>query len=94
MRAHIARLQYFSTGAEKFNGPKFHSAEWDHNVDISNKRVGVIGTGASAVQIVPGIADRVKELHVFQRTPCWTGPRFNTEYSEYTKVTLNYNLQI
>ncbi|OUC90615.1 4-hydroxyacetophenone monooxygenase [Streptosporangium minutum] len=58
-------------GRESFRGPSFHSAEWDHSVDLTGKRVAVIGTGASAVQFVPRIARQVSRLHLFQRTPPW-----------------------
>jgi 4-hydroxyacetophenone monooxygenase len=62
------------TGRDSFDGPSFHSAEWDHTVDLTGKRVAVIGTGASAIQIIPAIADEVAELFVFQRTPSWFMP--------------------
>ena len=68
------------TGRESFGGPAFHSARWDHSVDLSGKRVAVIGTGASAVQFVPEIAPTVGELLVYQRTPPWFGP--TEEYHE------------
>lgn len=55
----------------------FHSAEWDHSVDLTNKRVAVIGTGASAIQIVPEIVKDVAELQLYQRTPAWVMPRPN-----------------
>jgi len=61
-------------GRERFAGPSFHSAEWDHTVDVRGKRVAVIGTGASAVQFVPEVAEDAGELLVFQRTPPWLGP--------------------
>jgi len=61
-------------GLDSFAGPSFHSAQWDHSVDLRGKRVGVIGTGASATQFVPEIADEVGELVVFQRTPNWIAP--------------------
>ncbi len=56
-------------GMETFKGDAFHTSRWDYNVDITDKRVGIIGTGATAVQIIPEIAKTVKELFVFQRTP-------------------------
>ena len=56
-------------GMETFAGQSFHTSRWDYNVDLTGKRVGIIGTGASAVQAVPEIAKVVKSLHVFQRTP-------------------------
>ena len=61
-------------GIEDFEGPSFHSARWDHDVDLTAKRVAVIGTGASAAQFVPEIAPDVSELLVFQRTPPWFFP--------------------
>ena len=61
----LARIE----GMETFAGKAFHTSRWNYNVDLSGKRVGIIGTGATAVQVVPEIAKVVKELHVFQRTP-------------------------
>lgn len=62
-------------GLETFAGPAFHSAQWRHDVDLRGKRVAVIGTGASAVQIVPEIAQQATRVNVFQRTPAWIIPR-------------------
>ncbi|NUR86278.1 MAG: NAD(P)/FAD-dependent oxidoreductase, partial [Nonomuraea sp.] len=62
-------------GRETFTGPAFHSAQWDHSVDLTGKRVAVIGTGASAVQFVPQLAKQVSELVLFQRTPPWIHPK-------------------
>ncbi len=64
-------------GRESFAGPTFHSATWDHEVDLTGKRVAVIGTGASAYQFVPRIAPDAAHLTVFQRTPPWAVPREN-----------------
>lgn len=61
-------------GRDSFAGPAFHSARWRHDVDLADKRVAVIGTGASAMQLIPEIASEVGELMVFQRTPAWMGP--------------------
>jgi 4-hydroxyacetophenone monooxygenase len=61
-------------GMERFAGAAFHSAEWDHSVDLSGKRVAVVGTGASATQFVPEIAAHVGHMTVFQRTPPWLLP--------------------
>ncbi|MGL5442603.1 MAG: flavin-containing monooxygenase, partial [[Mycobacterium] stephanolepidis] len=58
-----------------FGGQILHTARWDHTVNISGKRVGIIGTGASAVQLIPEIASRVDYLTVFQRTPIWCLPK-------------------
>ncbi|SRR6266496_279819 len=62
-------------GLDQFGGPVFHSARWDHGVDLAGARVAVIGTGASAVQFVPRIQPTVARLHVFQRTAPWILPR-------------------
>jgi 4-hydroxyacetophenone monooxygenase len=61
-------------GRDSFAGAAFHSARWDHSVDLRGKRVVVIGTGASAVQFVPEVAFEAGELVVFQRTPPWLAP--------------------
>jgi 4-hydroxyacetophenone monooxygenase len=61
-------------GRHSFAGPSFHSARWDHDVDLTGRRVAVIGTGASGIQLVPAIAGRVSRLEVFQRTPNWFMP--------------------
>lgn len=65
-----------------FDGPAFHSAQWRHDVDLTGKRVAVIGTGASAIQFVPGIVDRVSELTVFQRSAPYVVPKPDQAYSE------------
>ncbi|KTS04597.1 flavin-containing monooxygenase [Microbacterium testaceum] len=62
-------------GLESFDGPLFHSARWDHDVDLTGKRVAVVGTGASAVQLVPELARRAAHVTLFQRTPAWIVPR-------------------
>ncbi|AIY44524.1 flavin-containing monooxygenase [Mycolicibacterium fortuitum] len=67
-------------GAETFAGPAFHSAAWDHDVDVTGKRVALIGAGASGFQIAPAIADKVAHLTVFQRTAQWMFP--NPMYHE------------
>ena len=68
-------------GIADFKGEKFHSARWDKSYNLQNKTVGVIGTGASAIQIVPAIAPVVKELQLFQRTPPWIMPKADAEIS-------------
>ncbi len=62
-------------GLEEFEGKKIHSARWDHDYDFTGKRVAVIGTGASGIQIVPELVKTVGTLKVFQRTPGWVVPR-------------------
>ncbi|MFQ5699537.1 MAG: flavin-containing monooxygenase [Myxococcota bacterium] len=65
-------------GRERFAGPAFHSAAWEHEHDLAGKRIGVIGTGASAFQLVPIVAREAADLTVFQRTPPWVVP--NPDY--------------
>lgn len=72
-------------GLNQFRGKTFHSAEWDKDFSIKGKRVAVIGTGASAIQIVPAIAPEVGQLYVFQRTPAWVTPRRNRSTWEWEK---------
>ncbi|ASU82844.1 NAD(P)/FAD-dependent oxidoreductase [Nocardiopsis gilva YIM 90087] len=62
-------------GLDAFEGTVFHSATWNHDHDLTGRRVAVIGTGASAIQFVPQIQPRVGALHLFQRTPPWIVPR-------------------
>jgi cation diffusion facilitator CzcD-associated flavoprotein CzcO len=73
-------------GLGTFAGACFHSARWDHAVPIDGRRVGVIGTGSSAVQIVGALASRVGELVLFQRTPQWIAPAENPAYTEEEKA--------
>jgi cation diffusion facilitator CzcD-associated flavoprotein CzcO len=67
-------------GLQSFAGEIFHTARWNHEQDLTGRRVGVIGTGASAVQVVPEIAPRVARLSVFQRTPAWVMPKRDRLY--------------
>src|SRR3954447_16367843 len=67
-------------GIESFRGELFHSARWNHDADLLGKRVALIGTGASAVQIGPAIADDVAHLDVYQRTAPWVMPRHDRTY--------------
>ncbi len=68
-------------GLDTFAGRAFHSARWDHSVDLTGKRVGIIGTGSTACQIVGAITDQVSEIRVFQRTPHWLSPLPQVAYS-------------
>jgi cation diffusion facilitator CzcD-associated flavoprotein CzcO len=69
-------------GIENFGGTLFHTARWDHGCDLHGKRVAVIGSGASAVQVVPAIAAATRQLTVFQRQPGWIVPRQDRPYGE------------
>jgi len=75
-------------GLQSFRGDLFHTARWNADSELTGKKVGVIGTGASAVQVVPAIASQVEALSVFQRTPAWVVPKMDTFYSEKTKDRL------
>lgn len=72
-------------GMETFQGKVFHSAAWDKTYDLRGKRVAVIGTGASAIQIVPNIAPLVGQLTVFQRTAAWVQPRPDHQFPAFVK---------
>ncbi len=72
-------------GIQSFRGELFHTARWNHDYDLTGKRVAVIGTGASAVQVVPALARQVEQLSVFQRTPAWVVPKPDHRYSERAK---------
>jgi len=69
------------TGIESFTGQIFHTARWDHDVDLTGKRVAIIGTGASAIQVIPEIAKKVGRLDVYQRTAPWVMPRHDRPYT-------------
>jgi cation diffusion facilitator CzcD-associated flavoprotein CzcO len=73
-------------GVERFAGHSFHSARWDHHYDLRGKRVAVVGTGASAVQFVPEVAEQAERLTVFQRTGNWFLPRKNRPYPGFVKT--------
>jgi cation diffusion facilitator CzcD-associated flavoprotein CzcO len=72
-------------GLEEFAGPAFHTARWRHDVDLAGKRVAVIGTGCSAIQVVPAIQPLVAQADVYQRSPGWTIPKMDFAYRERTK---------
>lgn len=72
-------------GLDKFEGKIFHSAQWEHDYDLSNKNVVSIGTGGSAIQYCPEIAPKVKQLYVMQRSPAWVIPRDERRYSGIEK---------
>lgn len=72
-------------GLKDFEGKMFHSSHWDHKYDIRNKRIAVIGTGASSIQITPSIAPDVEQLYVFQRTPAWVLPKPDRDMNKFEK---------
>lgn len=78
-------------GLDTFAGACFHSARWDHAVPLDGRRLGVIGTGSTAIQIVTAVVDRVATLHLFQRTPQWIAPITNPAYTEEEKAAFRRN---
>ncbi len=77
-------------GVESFEGPALHTARWDHSVELRGKRVGVVGTGASAIQVIPAIAPEVEQLTVFQRTPIWCLPKLDKPLSARARSVLRW----
>jgi cyclohexanone monooxygenase len=77
-------------GIEDFAGEIFHSARWNHDYDLTGKRVAVVGTGASAIQIVPEIAEKVAHLDVYQRTAPWVIPRRDREYTRWERLAFRH----
>ncbi len=77
-------------GLGAFDGPVFHSARWRHDVDLTGKRVAVIGTGASAIQFVPQLQRRAGQLTLFQRTPPWLLPRSDRPLKRWNNALYRY----
>jgi cation diffusion facilitator CzcD-associated flavoprotein CzcO len=73
-------------GSEQFAGPSMHSAQWDHEVDFTDKRVAVIGSAASAIQLIPELAEVASQLDVYQRTPNYIAPRNDREFTAREKA--------
>lgn len=77
-------------GAEEFAGHSFHSARWDHEYSLEGRNVAVVGTGASAIQFIPEVAQHAAHLYVFQRTGNWFLPRRNRPYPPFFKALIRY----
>ena len=77
-------------GIDTFQGEVFHSARWNHDSDLTGKRVAVIGTGASSIQIVPEIAGKVAHLDVYQRTAPWVVPRRDRAYTRLERLAFRH----
>lgn len=75
-------------GLDRFGGPIVHSARWPADLNLRGRRVAVVGTGASAVQVVPALVDDVEQLVLLQRTPTWVMPRANTAFPRWRKEAL------
>lgn len=69
-------------GLDSFQGSAFHSARWDHSVPLDGRRIGVVGTGSTAIQITGALVDRAEHFSLFQRTPQWIMPQANAAYSD------------
>jgi cation diffusion facilitator CzcD-associated flavoprotein CzcO len=76
-------------GMETFAGPAFHSSRWDHSVSLPDKRIGLIGTGSTGVQITAELGGKVRQVNVFQRTAQWVYPFPNFRYKQLTKLMLS-----
>ena len=87
---HTPNLPTFA-GQDLFEGEQFHTTSWPEGLDLTGKKVAVVGTGATAVQIVPEIADQVDELYVFQRSPVWVGPKKDPEYTAEERAEFRSN---
>ena len=77
-------------GIEEFDGPAFHSAEWDHDVDLTGKRVAVIGTGASAIQFVPEVAEIAASTTIYQRSAPWIVPKLDRSYPAWEQALFRH----
>jgi cation diffusion facilitator CzcD-associated flavoprotein CzcO len=79
-------------GLDSFRGPKFHTARWEHDHDLTGKRVAVVGTGSTAAQVVPSLAAQVGHLSVFQRQPGWIVPRVSEPYGARQRALMEHQL--
>jgi len=77
-------------GIKDFTGHSFHSAQWDHSYDLSNKKVAVIGNGPSAIGFIPKIANIVSHMTIFQRSPNWIVPKPDRVYNKFERFCLRY----
>ncbi|GIH76549.1 flavin-containing monooxygenase [Planobispora longispora] len=77
-------------GMSSFAGTSFHSARWDHSADLTGKRVAVIGTGSSAAQLIPPVAEAAGHLDVFQRTPNWVIPKPDAVFNRAARAAFHY----
>ena len=87
-RPHVPEL----SGLEQFAGPRWHSARWNHAVDLAGQRVAVVGSGASAIQFVPPVAAKAAQLTIFQRSPNYVGPKKDRVYGERLRAGCSSNV--
>jgi len=86
----VVRVPLIPNEFKSFTGPTMHTAEWNHEIEIKNKKVAVIGTGASAIQVIPSIIDTVDTLHCYQRKPPFILERRSYPFSSYIKNMFFY----
>jgi len=79
-------------GLERFRGPKFHTARWEHEHDLTGKRVAVVGTGSTASQLVPEVAEIAERLLLFQREPGWVLPKAERDFADEERAELRRTL--
>ncbi len=84
------RVPFVPNELNDFAGPKMHTAEWNHDIDLKGKKVAVIGSGASAVQVIPSIVDSVDTLHCYQRKPPYVLPRPQFAFPNFMKSIFKY----
>ncbi|SEG38206.1 Predicted flavoprotein CzcO associated with the cation diffusion facilitator CzcD [Nonomuraea solani] len=77
-------------GMAEFEGISFHSSRWNHDHDLTGRRVAVIGNGSSAAQFIPPVAERAEHLYVFQRTPNWVIPKPDATFAPLTRLALHF----
>src|SRR5690606_11774138 len=77
-------------GMDEFAGTSFHSARWDHSHDLTGRRVAVIGSGSSAAQLIPPVAERAEHLTVFQRTPNWVIPKPDAVFHPVVRLAFRF----
>ncbi|KAJ6640763.1 Baeyer-Villiger monooxygenase [Pseudolycoriella hygida] len=84
------RLPYIPNEFKTFTGPTIHTGQWNNEIDLRNKKVAVIGSGASAVQVIPSIVDSVDTLHCYQRKPPYIIPRPQFDFPNFIKTVFFY----
>ncbi|NND83306.1 MAG: NAD(P)/FAD-dependent oxidoreductase, partial [Gammaproteobacteria bacterium] len=90
---HVPRLPDIP-GLEDFGGDLFHTAEWDHSVTLDDRRIGVIGTGSTGVQLVTALSTRARKLIHFQRTPQWIMPIENRPFTEQERAAFRNDREL
>ncbi|WP_372860764.1 flavin-containing monooxygenase [Spongiibacter sp.] len=77
-------------GLDNFDGPAFHSAQWDHSVDLKDKHVAIVGSGASTIQFLPKVAEQAKSVTLFQRTAPWVMPKLDRPFSRREQLMFKW----